>query len=203
VLAYRDRYEHHLILKMSDAGIEPARAFLAEFFASGAQEGDFFECTPDESRKAFLHRFAAAGAAIRYQTLYSERVGEMLALDIALRRNDLDWVEQLPESIASHVELSLYYGHFLCHVFHQDYILKKGADAKAVKQAMLALLDSRGAKYPAEHNVGHLYAAEQGLRAFYRQLDPTNSFNPGIGQMDKTFVPTAGVAYARNCSCCI
>ncbi|XPE64803.1 hypothetical protein ACNKHU_13125 [Shigella flexneri] len=28
-------------------------------------EGDFFVCTPEEGNKAFLHRFAAAGAAIR------------------------------------------------------------------------------------------------------------------------------------------
>ncbi|WP_457319459.1 hypothetical protein, partial [Stenotrophomonas sp. P5_B8] len=48
--------------------------------------------------------------------------------------------------------------------------------------AMWALLDQRGAEYPAEHNVGHLYPAKPALAAFYRQLDPTNAFNPGIGQ---------------------
>ena len=58
---------------------------------------------------------------------------------------------------------------------------------------MLALLDSRGAKYPAEHNVGHLYEAESNLQKFYKNLDPTNTFNPGIGKMEK---------HKRNCSCC-
>ena len=58
---------------------------------------------------------------------------------------------------------------------------------------MLALLDSRGAKYPAEHNVGHLYEAESNLQKFYKDLDPTNTFNPGIGKMEK---------HKRNCSCC-
>jgi hypothetical protein len=33
-------------------------------------DGDFFECTPDEGEKAFLHRFAAAGAAIRYRAIH-------------------------------------------------------------------------------------------------------------------------------------
>ncbi|MGO1283373.1 hypothetical protein, partial [Psychrobacter sp.] len=28
----------------------------------------------------------------------------------------------------------------------------------------------------------------------YKSLDPTNSFNPGIGKMSKT---------KRNCSCCL
>ncbi|MCX7099880.1 MAG: D-lactate dehydrogenase [Methylococcales bacterium] len=193
LLAFRDRYEHHLMLKMSDGGISEARTWLAAFFADAINDGDYFECTPEEARKAFLHRFAAAGAAIRFQTVHSDRVGGILALDIALRRNDENWVEQLPEAIRSQIELPLYYGHFICHVFHQDYILKQDANLEEVKTAMLDLLDARGAKYPAEHNVGHLYTAESGLQAFYKQLDPTNTFNPGIGKMEK---------YRRNCDCC-
>ena len=50
---------------------------------------------------------------------------------------------------------------------------------------MWHLLDARGAQYPAEHNVGHLYHAKPELKSFYRQLDPTNSFNVGIGQTSK------------------
>lgn len=191
MLDYREKYEHHLLLKMSDGGIEEAREYLSEFFKDN--EGNFFECSDKLASQAYLHRFAAAGAAIRYQTIHHKKVGDILALDIALRRNDLDWVEQLPQHIQDQIEVSLYYGHFICHVFHQDYILKKGADSKAVKTAMLKVLDERGAKYPAEHNVGHLYEAEQGLQAFYKKLDPTNTFNPGVGKMDK---------YKRSCSCC-
>jgi D-lactate dehydrogenase len=192
--AYRDKYEHHLILKMSDGGIEEASTFLAKLFTEEQLEGDYITCNEDEASKAFLLRFAAAGAAVRYQMLHHKRVGDILALDIALRRNDEFWVENLPEHIAKHIEKPLYYGHFFCHVFHQDYILKKGSDAKKVKADMLALLDSRGAKYPAEHNVGHLYEAEASLQKFYKELDPTNTFNPGIGKMEK---------HKRNCSCCL
>lgn len=50
---------------------------------------------------------------------------------------------------------------------------------------MLHLLEQRGAQYPAEHNVGHLYEAKPALKQFYRKLDPTNSFNPGIGKTSK------------------
>jgi D-lactate dehydrogenase len=184
-LIFRDRYEHHLILKMSEGGINEARVFLKSFFADADNEGDYFECTPEETRKVFLHRFVAAGAAIRYQTVHDYRVGGLLALDIALRRNDENWVEQLPENLQSQIEHKLYYGHFMCYVFHQDYILKQGANPLEVKHAMLSLLDTRGAKYPAEHNVGHLYTAESSLQEFYKQLDPTNTFNPGIGKMEK------------------
>ena len=73
----------------------------------------------------------------------------------------------------------------MCHVLHQDYIVKKGVDVVALKKAMLKILDQRGAEYPAEHNVGHLYKAKPDLANFYKAIDPTNSMNPGIGKMSK------------------
>lgn len=181
---YRKKYDHYLILKMSNDGIEEAEKYLTSFFTDPAR-GDFFKCTDDEAKKAYLHRFAAAGAAVRYQVVHQSEVEDILALDIALKRNDTEWVEKLPEEISKHLVASLYYGHFMCHVFHQDYILKKGADGKEIKKQMLELLKQKGAKYPAEHNVGHLYEAEDGLKSFYFSLDPTNSFNPGIGKTAK------------------
>jgi len=33
---------------------------------------------------------------------------------------------------------------------------------------MLKFLDNKSAKYPAEHNVGHLYKAENSLQQFYK-----------------------------------
>lgn len=192
MLAFRDQYEHHLILKMSDDGIEEARHYLQQHWLTRPGCA-YFECNGEESKKAYLHRFAAAGAAIRYETIHRSEVEDIVALDIALRRNDEQWVETLPPEVKENLVASLYYGHFFCYVFHQDYIFKKGTDTKAMKKRMLEHLTMRGAKYPAEHNVGHLYEAENTLQAFYHQLDPTNTFNPGIGKMDK---------YKRNCHCC-
>ncbi|MBM7342468.1 D-lactate dehydrogenase [Pantoea coffeiphila] len=177
---YRERYEHHLMLKMSGDGVAEARAYLQEFFHQA--EGAFFECEGKEGAHAFLHRFAAAGAAVRYHAVHHDEVEDILALDIALRRNDREWFERLPAEFDDALTHRLYYGHFLCHVFHQDYIVKKGVDTHALKEKMLALLAERGAEYPAEHNVGHLYKAKPQLKAFYQQLDPTNTFNPGIGK---------------------
>ncbi|MEM6159922.1 D-lactate dehydrogenase [Erwinia sp. P6884] len=180
---YRDRYEHHLMLKMSGEGTEEARRYLTRYFQQG--QGEFFECSKEEGAKAFLHRFAAAGAAVRYHAVHHDEVEDILALDIALRRNDRHWFERLPAEFDEALIHRLYYGHFFCHVFHQDYIVKKGVDVHALKEKMLAILSERGAEYPAEHNVGHIYAAKPQLKAFYQQLDPTNSFNPGIGKTTK------------------
>lgn len=181
--AYRNQYEHHLILKMHGDGITEAESFLPGFFAD--RGGDFIVCTGREAKIAGLNRFAAAGAAVRYQAIHAKDVEDILALDIALRRNDRDWLEELPAEITDQLIHKLYYGHFMCHVLHQDYILKKGADAKAVKAKMLEILDRRGAEYPAEHNVGHLYCAKPDLANHYKNCDPTNSLNPGIGKMSK------------------
>ncbi|MCP9484025.1 D-lactate dehydrogenase [Shimia sp. CNT1-13L.2] len=181
--AFRTSFPHHLILKMRDGGIEEAKVLLSDMAGEGKL--DFFECDDREAKIAGLHRFAAAGAAIRYMKVHASEVEDIIALDIALRRNDTEWFEELPAEIGDQLVSRLYYGHFMCHVLHQDYVVKKGADPKALKQAMLEILDKRGAEYPAEHNVGHLYPAKPDLAAFYKSVDPTNSMNPGIGKMSR------------------
>lgn len=186
LLDYRDKYEHHLTLKMSEGGIDEAKEYLATVMGDAdSDESGYFVCTPDEGSKALLHRFAAAGVPGRYQIMHESEVEDILPLDIALRRNDDQWVEKLPKHITDDIMETLYYGHFFCHVFHQDYMMKKGSDVKAVKKEMLAALEKKGAKYPAEHNVGHLYDAEEQLKDFYNGLDPSNTFNPGIGKQSK------------------
>ena len=184
LIDYRNQYEHYLILDMSDEGIEEARKYLEKEWSSLDGVG-FFECNEDEQKSALMHRFAAAGAAIRYQTIHQRKTEEVLALDIALLGNDTEWMEKIPEEIKEDLDLSLYYGHFMCHVFHHDYILKKGTNIKAVKENLLKRLNQKSAKYPAEHNVGHMYKADESLQKHYRELDPTNTFNPGIGFTDK------------------
>ena len=181
---YRDQYEHHLIVKMGGDGVQEARDYLTSYFKEGSK-GAFFECDAVETQAAMLHRFAVASAAIRYRAIHEKEVEDIVALDIALRRNDRDWFETLPLEIEQKISHKLYYGHFMCHVFHQDYIVKKGYDCMELEHQMLELLDKRGAQYPAEHNVGHLYEAKPELRKFYKSLDPTNSFNPGLGHTSK------------------
>jgi D-lactate dehydrogenase (quinone) len=180
---FRDRFEHHLILKMSGDGIAEAKAYLEA--ACSRMSLDYFACTDKEADAAFLQRFAVAGAAVRYRALHTKEVEDILALDIALRRNDRDWFESLPQNVMQATSHILYYGHFFCHVFHQDYVVRKGADLAAFKHQMEKMLDARGAEYPAEHNVGHIYRAKPALAAHYHALDPCNGFNPGIGKTSR------------------
>ena len=180
---FRDLYEHHWIIEMSDDGIDEARDYFENFFKTN--EGSFFECNQKESKKALLHRYVAAGSFSRYHALHEENLGGSLSMDIALPKNEKNWFEKLPPEIDKLMEFKLYYGHLFCHVMHQNYIVKKGVDAKALREKLLKTYDIRGAEYPAEHNVGHEYFAKPSLKKFYQKLDPTNAFNPGIGKTSK------------------
>ncbi|WP_116653253.1 D-lactate dehydrogenase [Pelagibacterium sediminicola] len=180
---YEKRFSHYLMVKMGGEGVAEARAYLSSIFPSA--DGDFFECTPEEGRDAFLHRFAFGGAGGRYRAIHSRKVEDILALDVALPRNATRFVPALPPDIASEMVHQGACGHFFCHVLHLDYMVRKGGDVEAIKEKLLALFDAEGVEYPAEHNVGHLYEAKPALADFYKSLDPTNSFNPGIGKTSK------------------
>ena len=108
-----------------------------------------------------------------------------MSMDIAFHRNEKQWFETLPKEIDDMFEMKLYYGHLFCHVLHKNYIVKKGVDTKHLKRELLKYYDSRCAEYPAEHNGGHVYKAKSILLECYKALDPSYSFNPGIGQSSK------------------
>jgi D-lactate dehydrogenase (quinone) len=183
MLEYGRRYEHHLMVKVGGASVAETEAILDEVFA--ANEGAYFRCTPDEGERAFLHRFSAGSTVARFAVMNAREVEGIMPLDVALRRNDDDWFAPLPPDIAEKLHTPLYCAHFLCHVFHMELAVKKGVDINALKTRTLAWLESRGAQYPAEHNVGHLYEAKPAQVAFYQKLDPTNAMNPGIGKTTK------------------
>ncbi len=95
MLNFRDRFEHHLILKVEDP-VEPTERILTEVVGLDG----WFRCTPQEGAKALLHRFAVAGAAVRYEAMRRRETGGLVALDVALRRNDPDWIKPVPPELA-------------------------------------------------------------------------------------------------------
>lgn len=176
---WRDRFEHHLILRVEADGVTGTRSAIEKAFA--AHEGAMFECSPAEAAKAMLHRFVVASAAVRRLAIDSARFAGLVSLDVALPRSARTWDGSDEAPPHGSVAARLAYGHFFCHVFHLDYLVARGFDPATVKASLLAGFETRGAEYPAEHNVGRQYRAKPALEAFYRNLDPTNRFNPGIG----------------------
>jgi D-lactate dehydrogenase len=125
------------------------------------------------------------GGSVRYRAIHADTVENIVALDLALPRNTTDWREALPAEFEPDIVGRIRCGHFFCHVFHYDYIIRKGRDWLAIERQIVAHMDGLGVEFPAEHNVGHLYRAKPVLADFYRQLDPTNTLNPGVGQTSK------------------
>ncbi len=106
------------MLKMAGASIGETRRFLGSILPS--DQGAFFECTEDEG-EGFHVSCRSGGRAVRYRAVHRGDVEDMLvALDVALKRNDENWFETLPAEISEPILYKLYYGHFFCHVFHQD-----------------------------------------------------------------------------------
>ncbi|MGP5612254.1 D-lactate dehydrogenase [Brachybacterium alimentarium] len=182
LVEHRDRYAHHLMLVVSGSERDGTAQLLEEFFAAREHEGAFFECDDEEAQSATLIRFGVASAASRYFVMHRAEASAMVTFDVALRRDDEDWLEVLPPHIADQLLESVYFGHFFCHVLHQDHVAKKGVDPVALKKEMTALLESRGAAVPAEHNYGRLYPAPEPMVDHFRQLDPLNMFNAGVGE---------------------
>lgn len=181
MIDFRDRFEHHLLMVVSDTDKPAMGQLLSSFFAEPGRGGAFFVCTDDEAKSAMLQRFGAASAMTRFFNLNRDEVSDMITFDVALRRDDDEWLEVLPPEIADQLAVSSYYGHFFCHVLHQDHVAKKGADPVKLKKQMMALLEERGAALPAEHNYGRLYQLPPALESHFKDLDPCNVFNPGIG----------------------
>lgn len=184
ILDYRDQFEHHLMIKTEARHAIELQRLLTQFFA--VQSGQFFTCDEREEKDAFLVRFGVGGCTVSYCDYMGIDANQrLMAFDVALRRNDDRWRIVLPAHLQAQVLEDSCCGHFLCFVNHQDYILKEGVDPVVFKQEVLEYLDARGARYPAEHNVGHQYYASGEYEQHLRELDPTNSCNPGIGKTSK------------------
>ena len=177
-------YNHFLILVASDEAINEIKKILDNDKKNNL-DYKFIECNKKEGDLLLLHRYVAGGAPKRVKILEEENVGNIMAFDVALPRNCKNWDKIINKEVLKDMAYEFKMGHFFCMVFHWDFILKKDADPLKVKQKMLNLFDKINAKFPAEHNVVHLYKAEIDLVNHYKNLDPTNSFNSGVGKTSK------------------
>ncbi|UOO90230.1 D-lactate dehydrogenase [Vitreoscilla massiliensis] len=184
IQAYRQQYEHHLMLKIDATQLQEVTELLQQHFQH--HDGAYFQCNAAEAENAFLIRFGVGSCLSSYCDLHGLNPNErIVTFDVALRANDTQWLLDIPEALQQQIQFNSSCGHFFCYVAHQEFIVKAGVDTEQFKNDMLALFRARGAQYPAEHNVGHVYEATAGYQAFLQQLDPTNVFNPGIGKTSK------------------
>ena len=179
------KFKHHLILKCDQKNFDEVLKVSKNIFNEN-NKNNLLICSTKDSKKLTLNRFVFAGASARCANISRNANPDLLPFDVALKRNDDDWFHDIAVDTKKDVLKTLTVGHFFCLVFHREYVIKKGINNNTVKNKILRWFDEIGAKYPAEHNVGHVYEADENLRKFYRKLDPCNIFNPGIGKTSKT-----------------
>ncbi len=179
---WRDKYEHHLLLKMAGDGIEEAQRWLTEYFqqAEGisspvrrrkaARRSSI--ALPPPARQSAIRRCMPTKSKIFWRWISPCGVTIPSGSNICRPKSTASWC--ISSTMAT-----------LCAMCSIRIISSGKGRRPRAEGKMLELLKARGAQYPAEHNVGHLYEAPESLQQFYRQNDPTNSMNPGIGKTSK------------------
>lgn len=180
--AFFEANEHFLLMTTDDRGIAPLEELLQDHERANSMR--YLALDSKAADAAFRVRFASAGATVRVRDL-SKEAGALAALDVALPGGMHDWDLKLPDHLENKIIARAIYGHFLCHVFHLDYVLAPGVDQEEFELEIKELIEAMGGQMPAEHNFGHLYEAPPSVVEFYKSLDPTNSLNPGIGKTSR------------------
>ena len=157
------KYSHHLILKCDQRIYDEIFKISKKIFGS-EKKNNLAIVNSKDSKKLTLNRFVFAGATARCANLSKEANSELLPFDVALRRNDDNWYKDVAEDAKSDIFKTLTVAHFFCLVFHREYVIKKGKNNFKVKTKILKWFDKIEAKYPAEHNVGHVYEADDNLK---------------------------------------
>ena len=70
--AFRNQYEHHMILLTSDKSIKETQEFLQNSWQTN-EDHAYFECSEAEGKAALLHRYVAGNAPARYQILNQDK----------------------------------------------------------------------------------------------------------------------------------
>ncbi|XP_063933717.1 quinone-dependent D-lactate dehydrogenase-like isoform X2 [Zophobas morio] len=156
--------------------LERSEEKLLSFLENERKKGEsieVFKCANEkEVQSVMTFRFAVAAA---FKT-YNEGKGYRgISVDYALRKNDFS-VPVLPfdrEKNFPEPTRRLRYMHFACNVAHEDLSFPPSFQ-KALK--------ANGIRLPAEHGHGVEYEAPPETQQRWRELDPLNMMNPGVGK---------------------
>ncbi len=186
ILKLGKKYDHHLFIEMSDAGIAEMESYLIDFCKNHLYI-EYIICNKREHQAAVDVRFAAGNGMMRYEQMSRNKNLKVLNYDVAYPRNADDVIGNIiPAEIDHALYVKNHISHFFCHVTHQGYLVDTSkCDVQTVDKAFKDFFKQQNAMYPAEHNFGNMYPAPDQVQSFYKHLDPCNSFNAGIGQMSK------------------
>ncbi len=180
------KYKHHLFIEMSDVGIGEAQQYFDDFVQQHT-DISYIACTEREHKAVVYFRFATGNGLVRFETMQQNKNLKVLAFDVAYPRNTLDTIgDIIPPEIDHALCVKNHVSHFFCHVTHQGYLVDTSkCDYDTVRDTFVKFFAQKNAVYPAEHNFGNKNMALENVQEFYKNLDPCNSFNAGVGCMSK------------------
>ena len=145
----------------------------------------FYECQ-SKSQEASLtaFRFIAAPA---FRTWCVGEGMQGISVDYALPGNGGQAPPVSSSSAVAPVK-RMRYSHFACNVVHEDLAFAPNVDVHAAKLELKHAVEKEcGGKLPAEHGHGTEYHAPEDTRQRWKQMDPLNVMNPGVGGLSSKF----------------
>jgi D-lactate dehydrogenase len=139
-------------------------------------------CGPEDTKRITSFRFAAASA---FRTWCVGRGLQGVSIDYALPKNYIDCPSVTDLGVAAPAT-RMRYSHFGCNVVHEDLAFAAGVDTHAAKMAIKHRVEALGGALPAEHGHGVEYTAPPAQQQRWRQMDPSNTMNPGVGGLEYT-----------------
>ena len=174
-------YDHHLLVTLGEYGNGNMKRTEDRLNAFMESHPEVVACPCEDASdvgKVTFFRFAAAPA---FKTWCVGNGTQGVSIDYALAKNDAscpsyDYLK------GDHVPLKrMRYSHFGCNVVHEDLAFADGVDVHHCKMEIKKKIEGGGGMLPAEHGHGTEYHAPRETQERWRQVDPTNTMNPGVG----------------------
>ena len=177
--------DHHIAMTVGDfdGSLDRFLKRLEDFQKEHGNKIVVQDCT---SQKASLDAFRFVAAPAFRTWCVGEGV-QGFSVDYALPKNG----GQAPPLLSSDATAPLKrmrYSHFGCNVVHEDLAYAPGVDIHAVKRQLKQSVEHDcGGKLPAEHGHGTEYHAPEKTRKRWKNMDPLNVMNPGIGGLSTKY----------------
>ncbi|KAL7568542.1 hypothetical protein ACA910_002655 [Epithemia clementina (nom. ined.)] len=198
IMRLANHFDHHAALTVGEFGggeLDRLIQRMQDFANKAGQEKmKIHECKgPRESQSLLAFRFAAApafrtycvgnrlqGISVDYALPKSRGQVPPLSLTGNSTTSDGDDVDDKENNNLPVKRMR--YSHFGCNVVHEDLAYLPGCDVQKAKYALKHAVETgMGGRLPSEHGHGREYVAPPVTQARWKQMDPLNVCNPGIG----------------------
>jgi D-lactate dehydrogenase len=177
------KYDHHLLVTLGEYGsgnLKRTEDLLSEYSAKNP-DVVIQLCSDEDVPKITYFRFAAAPA---FRTWCVGKNAQGLSIDYAQSKRDTRAPDFPFLNDESKPLVRMRYAHLGCNVVHEDIAFHRGVDLEQCKSSMKHVVEAEGGKLPAEHGHGTEYTAPPEVQKRWREMDPRNVLNPGVGGLE-------------------